>query len=198
MVLHVFPNVEDGSMIYCIHFKSSLLRKWLLITFHLENPLSNSYTKWNDCNFFVPNLHKFRPICVPFQVVATYASSLKYYFVLTLMSECFRKFLEFSLTRVTFFFGILKLQQYPLEPQFGICDLVIIIAWIIMRAEKFGCIEYWKVWETIIQSMNFFHIRCTQCYASLKFIGFINCRYMNNMISCIVFITQPKIFCRSL
>ena len=31
------------------------------------------------------------------------------------------------------------------------------------ESSKFDCIEYWKVWETIIQSMNnSLHIRCTQ------------------------------------
>ena len=54
------------------------------------------------------------------------------------------KFQEFSLTHVTFFFSVLKLQQYPFEPQFGICDLVTIIAWIITRVEKFGCIALYK------------------------------------------------------
>ena len=108
-------------------------------------------------------LRKFRPICVPFQIATTYAPSLKYRFVLTLMSKCFRKFQEFSLTHVTLFFSVLKLQQYPSEPQFGICDSVTIIAWIITRAKKFGRIEYWKVWESIVQSMNnSLHIRCTQ------------------------------------
>ena len=54
-VLHVSPNVEDGSPIHCINFKPTnrtckrtsrvfkfnLLRKWLLIAFCLENPLSH-------------------------------------------------------------------------------------------------------------------------------------------------------------
>ena len=84
-------------------------------------------------------------------------------FVLTLMSKCFHKFQEFSLTHVIFFCRVLKLQQYPFEPKFGICDLVTIIAWIIMRVKKFGCIKYWEHWKAIIQSMNnFLHIRCTQ------------------------------------
>ena len=52
---------------------------------------------------------------------------------------------EISLTHVIFFFRILKLQQYPFEPQFGICESVTIIAWILLRAENIGCIEYWKV-----------------------------------------------------
>ena len=73
-----------------------------------------------------------------FQIAITYAPSLKYRFVLTLISKCFRKFQEFSLTYAT----LLEPQQCPFEPQFGICESVIIIAWIIMRAEKFGCIEY--------------------------------------------------------
>ena len=43
-VLHVSPNVEDGSPIHCIHwasraFKFNLFRKWFFIAF-LENPLS--------------------------------------------------------------------------------------------------------------------------------------------------------------
>ena len=54
-VLHVSPNVEDGSPIHCINFKPTnrnsirasrvfkfnLLRKWLLIAFCLEKPLSH-------------------------------------------------------------------------------------------------------------------------------------------------------------
>ena len=48
---------------------------------------------------FLPKLDKFRPICVPFQIATTHASSLKYFFVPTLMSECFCK----SLTHVIFF-----------------------------------------------------------------------------------------------
>ena len=114
-------------------FKFNLLCKWLLIAFYLENPLTNNYTRWNEYNF-LPKLHKFRPFCVPFQIATTRVPSLKYHFVLTLMLKCFRKFQEFSLTYVTFFFSVLKLQQYPLEQQFGICDSVTIIAWIITRA----------------------------------------------------------------
>ena len=100
---------------------------------------------------------------MPFQIATTYAPSLNYHIVLTLKLKCFRKIQEFSLTvHVTFFFLILKLQQYPFEPQFGAYDSVIIIAWVITRAEKFGCIEYWKFRETIIQSINkSLHIRCT-------------------------------------
>ena len=77
--------------------------------------------------FFLPMLHKFRPIYVSFQIATTYVPSLKYRFVLTLMSKFLCKVQEFSLAHVTFFFSILKLQQHPFEPKFGICDSVIII-----------------------------------------------------------------------
>jgi hypothetical protein len=149
-------------------FKFNLLRKWLLIAFCLENPLSQIAILDGMGIIFLPKLHKFRPIGVPFQIATTYAPSLKYRFVLTLMSQCFRKFQEFSPTHVLLFFNVLKLQQYPFEPQFGICDSVTIIAWMITRAKRFGRIEYWKVWETIVQSMNnSLHIRCTQQYTLL-------------------------------
>ena len=69
-----------------------------------------------------------RPLYVPFQIATTYAPNLKYCFVLTLMSKGLCKLKEFSLTHVNFFFNVLKLQQYPFKPQFGICDLVTIIA----------------------------------------------------------------------
>jgi hypothetical protein len=36
----------------------------------------------------------------------------------------------------------MKLQQYPFEPQYVIGDLATLIAWIIMRVKKIGCIEY--------------------------------------------------------
>jgi hypothetical protein len=124
-------------------FKFNLLRKWLLIAFCLENPLSQiAILDGMSIVFFLPKLHKFRPICVPFQIATTYAPSLKYRFVLTLMSQWFRKFQEFSLTHVLLFFSVLKLQQYPFEPQFGICDSVTIIAWIITRAKKFGRLNH--------------------------------------------------------
>ena len=106
-----------------------------------KSSLTNSYTWWNEYNF-LPKLHKFRPICVPFQIATTFAASLKYRFVLTLVSKCFHKFQGLSLTHVTFFFNVLKLQQYPFEPRFSFCDLVIVITWIITRAQKFGCVEY--------------------------------------------------------
>ena len=82
LVSHVFPNVEDASPIHCIYFKPTkrdlhksikvafnciLLLKWLQIAFRLENPLTNSYTWWNEYNF-LPKLHKFRHICAPFQI----------------------------------------------------------------------------------------------------------------------------------
>ena len=108
-----------------------------------KSSLTNSCTWWNEYNF-LPKLHKFRPICVPFQIATTYAPNFKYSFVLTLMMKCFHKFQEFFLTHITFFFSVLKLQQYPFKPQFGICDSVTIIAWIITRVEKFGCITLYK------------------------------------------------------
>ena len=107
-------------------FKFNQLRKWLLIAFSLKKSHTNSYTWWKDYNA-LPKLHKFMPICVPFQFATTYVPSLKDCFVFTLVLKCFRKFQELFLTCVTFFFIVLKLQQYPFEPQFGVCDLVIII-----------------------------------------------------------------------
>ena len=100
-------------------FNFNLLRKRLLIAFCLENTLSPiAIFDGTSIFFFWPKLHEFRPIYVPFQIVTTYASILKYCFVLTFMLECFRKLWEFSITHVTFFFSVLKLQQYPLESKF--------------------------------------------------------------------------------
>ena len=138
LVLHVSPNVEDGSPIHCIHFKPTkrdlhksikglhvqLIAQVAFDCICLENPLSQIAILDEMSIIFLPKLHKFRPICVPFQIATTYAPSLKYRFVLTLMSKCFHKFQEFSLTHVTFFFCVLELQQYPFEPQFDICDSV--------------------------------------------------------------------------
>ena len=126
-VSHVSPNVEDGSPIAQVAFV------W-------KSSLKNTYTWWNEYNFS-PELHKFRPIFVALQIATTYAQSLKYHFVLTLMLRCFCKFQGFSLTNVNYFFSVLKIQQYPFKPQFGICDLVIIIAWIITRAKKFDALN---------------------------------------------------------
>ena len=92
-------------------FKFNLLRKWLLIAFCLENPLSQIAVFDGMSIIFLPKLHKFRPICVPFQIATTYVPSLKYRFVLTIMSKCFCKLHEFSLAHVTFYFSVLKLQQ---------------------------------------------------------------------------------------
>ena len=156
LVSYVSPNVEVGSPIHCIHFKSTNIDlhkniKGLQVQLIAQvafdcilfgkSSLKNSYTWWNEY-IFLPKLHKFRPICGPVQIATTYAPSLKYGFVLTLTSKCIHKCQEFSLTHVIFFFNVLKFQQYPFEPQFGICDSVTIIAWIITRAKKFGCIEY--------------------------------------------------------
>ena len=74
-----------------------------------ESLSSNNYTWWNEHNF-LPKLHKSRQICVSFQNATTNAPSLKYRFVLTLMSKYFHKYKEFSLTHVNFFFNVLKLQ----------------------------------------------------------------------------------------
>jgi hypothetical protein len=65
-----------------------------------------------------------------------------------LKSKCFCKFQELTLTHVILFFSVLKPQHYPSKPQFNICDLVTIIAWIITRVEKFGCIALYKHLKT--------------------------------------------------
>ena len=109
---------KDGDSLRASRFfKFNLLRKWLLILCFGKSSLTNSYTWWNEHNF-LPKLHKFRPICVPFQVATTYVPSFKYHIVLTLMLKCFRKFQELSFTHVTFFFSVLEPQQYPFKPQF--------------------------------------------------------------------------------
>ena len=117
--------------------------------------LTNSCTWWNENNF-LPKLHKFRPMCVPSQFATTYAPHLKYHFVLTLMSKCFYNFLKLSLTHVTFFFNVLKLQQYPFEPQFDTCDLITIIAWINTRVEcqLEHCIESIKTSYCVLDSIE--------------------------------------------
>ena len=53
-------------------FEFNVLRKWLLIAFCLKNPLTNSYTWWNEYDF-LPKLHNFRSICVSYQIATTYA-----------------------------------------------------------------------------------------------------------------------------
>ena len=88
------------------------------------------------------------PVCVPFRIATTYAPSLKYRSLNTLMSKCFHNFEKYSLTHVVVFINVLKPQQFPFEPQFGLYDLVTNITSIIMRVENFGSIKYWKVWET--------------------------------------------------
>ena len=112
LVSHVSPSVEDGSPIHCIHFKPTKrdphksikglqVQHIMQVAFDCifvgkSYDLTISYTWWNEYNF-MPKLHKFRPICMPFQIATTYVPSLKYQFVLTLMSKCFRKFQELSL-----------------------------------------------------------------------------------------------------
>ena len=79
--LHVSPNVEDGSPIYCIRFKPTKrdmhksirglqVQPFDCILFG-KSSLTNSYTRWNEYNF-LPKLHKYRPICVPFQIATTF------------------------------------------------------------------------------------------------------------------------------
>ena len=109
LVSHVSPNVEDGSPIYCIHLKPTkrdmhksikglqvqpIMQVALDYILFGKSSLTNSYTWWNGCNvfFFCQSCIRFRPICVSFQIATTYAPSLKYCFVLTLMSKCFCKF----------------------------------------------------------------------------------------------------------
>ena len=70
-------------------FKLNLLRKWLLIALCLEYLLSQIAILDGMSIFFLPKLHKFRPICVPFQITITYVPSLKYRFVLTPHIEVF-------------------------------------------------------------------------------------------------------------
>ena len=66
-------------------FKLNLLRKWFFYCILFGKiSLTNIYTWKNEYNF-MPKLHKFRPICVSFQIVTTYVPSLKYRFVLKLI-----------------------------------------------------------------------------------------------------------------
>ena len=66
LVWHVSPNVEDGSPIHCIHFKStkrdmdkSIKGLQVQPTTHVvfgcnlfeKSSLTNSYTRWNEYNF---------------------------------------------------------------------------------------------------------------------------------------------------
>ena len=114
---------KDGCPIHCIQFKPTKRNPHKSIKglevqliaqvafdciFFGKSSLTNSYIWWNEYNL-LPKLHKFRPIFMPFQIATTYAPNLKYWFDLTLMLECFRKFQEFSLTHVAFFFSVLKL-----------------------------------------------------------------------------------------
>ena len=91
-VSRISPNVQVGSHVHCIRFEPTqrdvyrsyqgpssstyyTSGSWLHLV--LENlSLKNSYTWWNEYNF-LPKLHKFRPIWVPFQIVATNAPSLE-------------------------------------------------------------------------------------------------------------------------
>ena len=95
-------------------FKFNLLRKWLLIAFWLKNPLTKSYTWWNEYNF-LRKLNKFRPICMFFQIATTYAPSLKYRFVLTLMSKCLCKVSSWVASKLT---------QYLLGQSISLGDLL--------------------------------------------------------------------------
>ena len=96
---HVFPNVEDGSPIHCIHFKPTKrdphksikglqVQPIAQVAFDYilfgKSSLTNNYTWWNEYNF-LPKLHKFRPICVSLQIATTLVPSLKYRYGLTLM-----------------------------------------------------------------------------------------------------------------
>ena len=90
-VSHVSPNVEDGSPIHCIHFKPTKrnphksikglqVQPITQVAFDCilfgKSSLTNSYTWWNEYNF-LPKLHKFRPICVSFQIATTYVPNFE-------------------------------------------------------------------------------------------------------------------------
>ena len=148
---HVSPNVEDGSPIHWIHFKPTKrdphksikgfqVQPIAQVAFDCilfgKSSLTNSYTWWNEYNL-LPKLHNFRPICVLFQIMSTYAPNLKYHFVLTLLSKCFH---EVPYT-CHLLLRCIETSTISFEPQFNIYDPVTIIAWIITRVEKFGCIN---------------------------------------------------------
>ena len=121
----------------------NLLRKWLVIAFFLGKYSQIAILDGMCLIIYLTILHKFRPICVPFQIATTYAPSLKYRFRLTLILKCFRKFQEFFLTHVTFFFGVLKFHQYPFQAQFGIFVIRSLSLLVLSRELKqFGCIVY--------------------------------------------------------
>jgi hypothetical protein len=104
----------------------------------------------------LPELHKFRPTCVPFQIATTYAPNIKYHFVLSLMSKCFQNLRNFPLHMSFFFFSVLKLQQHSFKPQFDICDLVTIITWIITKAQNFGYSALYKHLTTCINQLEMY------------------------------------------
>ena len=176
LVSHVSSNVEDGSPVHCIHFKptkrdphksikGSQVQPIAQVVFDCilfgKSSFTNSYYWWNEYNF-LPKVHTFRPICVPFQIATTYAPSLKYCFF---SHSCQSVSVNFKCSFYTCHFLLQCIETSTIFRAifFGIYDSVTIIAWIITRAKKFGCIEYWKAWETIIQNMNnSLHIRCIQ------------------------------------
>ena len=155
--LACFSKCGSGSPIHCIYFKPSERDPHKSIKVFKFQPIAQVAC---DCIFlgkysqiaildgmcliiYLTILHKFRPICVPFQIATTYAPSLKYRFRLTLILKCFRKFQEFFLTHVTFFFGVLKFHQYPFQAQFGIFVIRSLSLLVLSRELKqFGCIVY--------------------------------------------------------
>ena len=132
-------------------FKFNLLHKWLLNAFKKKNPLPQIAILDGMSIIFCQSY-----ICLGQFVchsnLLPHMSSLKYFFVLTLMSKCLCKFQEFSFTHGIFFFSVSYLQQYSIERQFNSCDSIPIISWIITKAKIFGCIKYWKVWKTTFKA----------------------------------------------
>ena len=72
-------------------FKFNLLQKWHLIAFCLENLLTNSYTWWNEYNFY-QNWIKLGQFVCHSNLLPHMCQALKYCYVFTIMSKYFCKF----------------------------------------------------------------------------------------------------------
>ena len=124
-------------------FKFDLLRKWLLIAFCLENSLTNSILDGMNITFgqsciilgqFVCHSKLLPHVCQTSNIVL-FSHSCQSVSVNHRSSP-----LHISLSSWVYW----NFNNIILSHNFDICDSILIIVWILMGVEKFGCIEYWR------------------------------------------------------
>ena len=156
LVSHVSPNVEDGSPIdvstsnsqreTCIRasrvFKFNQLHKWLLIAFCLKCRLSQIAILDGMSIIFYQSCITLGQYVWHSKLLPRMRQASNIVLLSHTCQSVSTKFQEFSLHMSLSSSMYWNFNNILSSHNFGFCESITIIAWIITRVEKLGCIKY--------------------------------------------------------